>query len=545
MRFLPCALAALALVSTRPALAVEPWSDGDPAGPPARIALGEDHGFRGGAEYRASWLYVNPIALNSDKDRSASWLEHRLRLDGALDWRQKVRVVASVDALDGALWGDNGTYEGDPSSLSGANVNAKSPNVARPCVAYKRGDPLQRDAYGYGLCSQGATTIRRAYGEVALPFGVLRVGRMNVIDGTGVQAADGDGRPNRFGISRTGTLVDRALFATKPLEGLKAPAARDKSADRGVFWGVTYDRLVTDSPQAFGDDVAQVATSVRWLAPKHALGSDAMVGAFYVHRWATGSRIDGVGLRAYSTFGPIRAGLDGALNTGTTNEISTAYQKISNDPPTDQPILQGGLRGVLRYDHKLVSLYLESDYASGTDDPRARATLSQFVWAEDTNVGLLLFKHVLAFQTARAAAAGTELLRRLGATQFPTTALDTKGALTNAVTLFPQVDYRPHPDLLLRGGVLFAWTATPLINPVASLQNRQSSDYHDDLLNFAGGKPGSYYGTELDARVQWRAFDHFIADFEGAVLFPGSALENKDGYAVRSYLGQARTTFFF
>jgi hypothetical protein len=60
-----------------------------------------------------------------------------------------------------------------------------------------------------------------------------------------------------------------------------------------------------------------------------------------------------------------------------------------------------------------------------------------------------------------------------------------------------------------------------------------------------GGKPAQYYGTELCGRAQWRFAEHFAADLEGAVLFPGEALEDEHGDAVHSVLVQGRTTFFF
>jgi hypothetical protein len=160
-------------------------------------------------------------------------------------------------------------------------------------------------------------------------------------------------------------------------------------------------------------------------------------------------------------------------------------------------------------------------------------------------VGLLLFEHVLAFQTARVAAAGTELIRRLGAKSFPTDSINTRGSMTNAFVLFPQFDVRPLPGLLLRGGVMAAWAAAPVADPVNSLLARDGLTIEDDLVNFAGGKPGSYWGTELDARISYRFLDHFVGDFEAAVLFPGDALKNVDGYAVRSVLLQGRTTFYF
>ena len=44
-------------------------------------------------------------------------------------------------------------------------------------VEYRQGDPLTADAYGYGLCSQEACSVRRLYGDVVTPIGLLRVGR--------------------------------------------------------------------------------------------------------------------------------------------------------------------------------------------------------------------------------------------------------------------------------------------------------------------------------------------------------------------------------
>jgi len=93
--------------------------------------------------------------------------------------------------------------------------------------------------------------------------------------------------------------------------------------------------------------------------------------------------------------------------------------------------------------------------------------------------------------------------------------------------------------------VLMAWAPAKVVDPIASLQRRDGVRIDDDLVNFAGGKPGRYYGTELDGRIQWRFLEHFAADLEGAILFPGSALEDVNGDAARSVLVQGRGTFFF
>jgi hypothetical protein len=526
---------------------VEPWSDPDPPAEPKRFPLG-DFGFRGGAEYRAQFVHINPISLNTENARELSFIESRLRLDAQGDWRDKIRIAFSADVLDGMLWGDNGTYGKDPSPNAGTNINVKNPNVTRPCVALRDGaDPLNAQSYGWTTCALDPIRIRRLYAEAALPFGVLRVGRQAVNVGAGVQANDGEGRVNRFGTARSGNYVDRILFATKPFEALKPPRLRSTSPNEGFIFAIAYDRWVTDDPQNTGAAVNQWNTAVRFLAPRWAGGRDLLLSAYHAYRWdgQYSSKIHSVGVRWMSTFGPVHAGFDVAANVGSTREIAAAYKVITNDPVVDQPVRQLGARAAIRYDHKYFSVYLEGDYASGDGDPQARTPLTQFTFAEDANVGLLLFKHILAFQSARASAAGVEVLKRLGAPSIPAEAVNTRGAFTDGVAIFPQIDIRPIPNLLLRGGVLVAWAPAKLIDPIASLQARDGLSIQDDLVNFAGGKPGNYYGTEIDGRVQYRLWDHFLLDLEGAILFPGDALKNRDGYAVRSGLFQARTTFFF
>ena len=546
---LTASIAALSLVvaAAAPAWASEPWSDDDPPVPPVRAPISESFGVRGAAEYRANALVVDPISLNTETHRRVAWIEHRLRLDGTIDYRDTVRIHTSVDLLNGVLWGDNGTFGTEPEPNAGANATTRNPNVAVPCVGYDAGDPLQPESYGYGLCSGSPIEVRRIYGDVVTPIGLLRVGRQPVSIGSGVQTASGDGRTNRFGFSRNGNSVDRVLFATKPLEGLKPDAERDRSEDRGVFLILAYDRLVTDAVRVFGDDVHQTIVSVRLHQPEHRFGKDAILAGFWVHRFDAqyGTRVHSFGLRAQSRFQKLYAGVDAAVNLGSTSELSEAYKVVTNDPVVAQPVRQLGMRAAARWDERLWSAYLELDFASGDGDPQARTPLTQFVFAEDANVGLLLFEHVLAFQTARSAAAGLEILRRLGASSYPVEAVATRGAFTNAFAIFPQFDFRPVPTVLLRGGVLMAWAPSPVVDPLASLQARDGGTIEDDLVNFAGGKPAQYYGTELCGRAQWRFIEHFAADLEGAVLFPGEALQDENGDAVHSVLVQGRTTFFF
>lgn len=548
-RWIAAAAALAALLGARPAAAVEPWSDADPPGRPPRLSLAPSYGFRGGAEYRANALAVRPIDLAGTRDRNFSTIEHRLRLDAGLDFEDKVRLVTSVDVLDGVLWGDNGQLGEVPEPTDGANVTTRNPNVAGACVALRPGEtPTQNDSYHYGLCAADPVYVRRLYGDIVTPVGLFRIGRQPFTEGASIAVNDGDGRRNRFGIARRGNSADRVLFATKPLEAFKPKAERDRSETKGLFLIFAYDRLVTDDPQRFKDDLHGVISAIRWLEPKHAFGSDFEARLFHAYRFsrANSTGIHAVGARAMSSLPyDLTAGFETTVLAGSTREISEAFGVITNDPAVSQTVRQLGARAVLRWDKKLYTLYLEGDYASGDSDPQTRTPLTQFRFAEDSNVGLLMFEHVLAYQSARAAAAGVSLLRDLGAPSYPLDAVATRGSFTNAMALFPQVDVRPVKNLLLRAGALFAWAPARVIDPITSLQRRDGNQLTDDLVNFAGGRPGRFYGTELDGRIQYRMFDHFAADLEGAVLFPGSALQDANGDAVRSFLVQGRGTFFF
>jgi hypothetical protein len=537
------------LTLASPVGAIEPWSDPDPIGPPERLQLGATTGFRGGAEYRANAIAIRPLDLDGTRDRSFSVIEHRLRLDAGLDWEDKVRIVTSTDVLDGVLWGDNGTNADAVPTTSGGNVSTLNPNTAGACIALRPGElPTEPTSYRYGLCGADPVFVRRLYGDVVTPIGLFRVGRQAFTEGASITVNDGDGRRNRFGFARRGNSADRILFATKPLEAFKPPAERDKTDSRGVFLILAYDRLVTDNPQRFADDLHGWISAIRWLEPTHRLGGDFEARVYHAYRWSRDydTGISAFGGRLMSRLpNDLHAGIEAAFISGSTREVGDAFRVVNNDPGVQQSVRQLGARAVVRWDKPLYTLYLEGDFASGDPDPLTRTPLTQFYFAEDANVGLLLFKHVLAYQSARAAAAGLSVLRELNAPSFPVEQVATRGAFTNAAALFPQFDLHPTEDLLVRGGALFAWAPARVIDPIASLKRRDGIRIDDDLVNFAGGRPGRYYGTELDLRVQYRMFDHFAADLEGAVLFPGSALEDANGDAVRSFLVQGRGTFFF
>ena len=538
------------LTSTSIALAQpepEPWSDADPREEPTRWEFG-DYGIRTTAEYRANWIYIRPVALNSTNQRNASWLEHRLRWDTSVDYDEKVRLVLSIDGIDGTVWGDNGAYGGNPSKNAGVRAAASNPNNAKPTIVYLgSGDPTNPDSYGYGYAPNDYFKLRRAYGEVMLPVGMLRIGRQPTTDGSGVLVASGDGRTNRFGYSYIGDSTDRILFATKPLEGLKPAAERDKSRTRGLFLITMYDRVATDELRIFGDDMHSAAVVLRYRAPNPARRQTFEVQTAYAHRWESeyDTNINVFNARVIARSGKLSAAAEGAHVRGATREVSEALALINADPIVRQKVDQWGARGAVRWDEPAWTAYFEVDFATGDRNPNPGTDLTQLYFAEDANVGLLMFERILAFESARSQAAGVEILKLVGAPTFPVETVNTESAFTNALAFFPQFDFRPKDNLLLRGGVLAAWAPSGLVDPVQSLYLRDGREIEDDLVNFNNGPPGNFYGVELDGRFQWRYEEHFIFDLESAILFPGDAFHNEHGQATRSFLIQGRTTFAF
>ncbi len=547
MRRLYAGLVVAALTWTGAAQATEPWSDPDPRADQERTEFG-DYGLKLGAEYRAVGLYINPIDLSGTKSRRATWAEHRTRLDANVDYKEKVRFVLSMDVLDGTLWGDNGTFGGSPSTVTGSTVAASNPNNAKVGVGFRGGDDqLDPDNYGYVLQPNDAVFVRHAYGELNLPIGLLRIGRQPTSDGANVLVNSGRSFANRFGYANRGDYTDRVLFATKPLEGFKPEDQRDRSRDRGLFFITFYDRVVGHDPQLFGDDYHSLGFVVRMLKPEPTQRQSLEVQANYAHRWSSqyDTNINVIGLRTIFNVDKFTVGFEGNGILGRTREVSEALALINSDPIIRQRVSQWGGRAVARWDEPKWAGYLEVDYASGDRDPNPGTDLTQMLFSEDTNVGLLMFERVLAFESARTAAAGVELLQRLGADTFPSERTDTEGSFTNALAIFPQFDLKPKDNLLFRGGVLMAWAPDGLVDPITSLRFRDGVSIEDDLVNYHGGKPGNFYGVELDGRFQWRYEEHFYFDLESAILFPGDALEDENGQAARSVLVQGRTTFLF
>ncbi|MCC6620043.1 MAG: hypothetical protein IT385_02240 [Deltaproteobacteria bacterium] len=523
--------------------------------PPAEV--GKDDWFVNvHPEYRVRLIRLDPLEVNGTVATGVAWGEQRLRIDASLGRRGLGAIHMQIDALDGVLFGDNGEFGRAPEPTSGVGIASRQVNHSGWRVGLLPGaDPLAVDSYGPVLRDIEPLQINYLYGEVLLPFGVVRIGRQPLAESGTVSLNDGRSGRNLWGASYYHESVDRLLFGTKISEvfGFISEGATykvDRALDNGVFLGLVWDYLVEDQVQIGGDDLQGFAAQLdfRWKDP-HALGEDwgpIRFTATTTFRWDDrfNTNVFALPLRLQFSIADFQFLGEFSYITGTTRELSAGFAALNNQPVTDQDIKLTTARIAPEYViADQLTLRLEWAYAAGDDDPRTTTPLTISSWPRDTNLGLLLFEHTLAFQTARSAQVGIENLRQVEADSFPLTEIATDGRVTNVNALFPQIFWDVLPTLRLKAGMLFAWAAADTVDPIQSLLAWDGTAIADDTVNYVGGRPGSYWGTELDLGVELRYEQLFTAVVEAAVLFPGSGLEDENGDAVTSWMLEARFVF--
>ncbi len=515
-----------------------------------------------GAETRLRSLRIDPIELSGTDINVIHWSEMRARLDASVRRAGIGAVTIQLDALDGVLLGDNGQFVGPPpNSNTGVSLSAKKPNLTRWEVGLRGEDPLDRDAYGPVLAPIAPIEINHLYADVNLPFGLLRFGRQPLNYGATITSHDG-GRHNRWGVSTYSDSVDRILFGTKIDEAVKAmigskePA--DLSLDNGVLLAVFHDWMKQDDIAFFKDDLRQIGVAVQWRKREAdwfgAAWSDFLLsmGAVRLRNVKFDSTAYGFPTFFSTQVGDVELEAQYMFITGASNEISEGFAALASKPSVRQDIIGHGARGVVDWHVGPVTLTLEGDYASGDDDPRSTTAVTSFSFARDLNVGLLMFEHIIAFESARSAGVGIENLSGADVESFPLTEASTEGRFTNAIAAFPQVridwlpkrlDHKLHTQI----GVLLAWSAASggVVDPIMTSLAEDGNRIDDDAVNYHGGRPARRYGTEIDLQLGYAFKDNFFFIVEGAALFPGPALWDENQDAVNSYLVENRFVLAF
>jgi len=376
---------------------------------------------------------------------------------------------------------------------------------------------------------------RWLYLEKRASYGLWRIGQQGSHWGMGLVANDGD-HPPLFGDYQSGDIVERILFATRPF-GSSSP----------FVVGVAGDLVFRDEQAKLvdGDRAFQGVLSLAYDQGGNQLG----VYGVYRNQRRDREAVDALtpftekldvfvidlagkfsteipGLNAYA-FGQFEV----AMITGETNVIRTVDQTKNGE--LEKVRSYGGAArlgavkvkgtGEDRYGQFVASL--EWGYASGDANPND-GTTRRFTFDPNHKVGLLLFDHVLAWKTARAATAAGD--PELVARPMPGThLLPSNGGIFGATYLNPTFIYRPHRSFDTKFGAVIAQTTADLVDPY-------QLNALGRVRNWEGGDSARHdLGIELDAGFEWRhGLGYGLAvqlGAEGGVLFPGHAFDDATG----------------
>jgi uncharacterized protein (TIGR04551 family) len=156
------------------------------------------HKFDLNREQDAAGFFLFPRSPTSPRERTVAGANMRLRLEPTINVSEEVRVHMQVDVLDNLVLGSTPEYAYSRSNRYDFGV-----------LNWSQLPPVS------GVNSlKDSIMVRRAYGEVSTPVGVLRFGRMGSQWGLGMLHNDGNCLNCDFG-----DTVDRVQFVTEPLAG--------------------------------------------------------------------------------------------------------------------------------------------------------------------------------------------------------------------------------------------------------------------------------------------------------------------------------------
>jgi len=213
-------------------------SRSDAPGPPSTLAQRDEpassgraqlsYGLHGYFRTRFNWHGNVPTTDREgvyNGNDNAFFTFQRLRLEPYVAYGDPDKPVAAlymqIDGLDNVVWGDNSRLTRTPLFAS---------------------DPSATDYEGFDIAD--TFRLERAWIQLAIPLGQIRVGRMPSQWGMGLLANASNGL-GEWGDPLFGTTFDRILFATQPLAIANAFGAHIERPERLIF-AIAYDKLVED-----------------------------------------------------------------------------------------------------------------------------------------------------------------------------------------------------------------------------------------------------------------------------------------------------------
>jgi hypothetical protein len=452
-----------------------------------RYELGKPGGWRLEPEASVAGRVETASAVPVDQDGG--------ELDGGPALAPELRIGAHLDSGD-AL-GDfvvGAEYEHDLAT------------------GYLRPDPVAGE--GMPEAEGVSTELRKASARVSFRrFLNLGGGVMTSHWGLGLVANDGahGWTPGtaRFSDPRSGDRDLRGWLALGLSEKL------------GLVTLFAVSRVLGDDVLLPGDEATQLIGAVQV-----GRGKDHSGGLYLVRRnqdAESGRGFDATVVDVFAVsnlhldWGRLAGGLEAALVLGETTLAATREHMTSD-------LRQLGVAARAIVDAKRFGGALDLLFSTG-DQNLYDGEQTTFKPDPNHDMGLLLFRRVLAAQTGRSVAtAGDPEIAGMppdDLERFPT-----RGSAAGTFAVFPRAMVRPLPELEVYGGPLLAWSSGGPIDPLGTTAAGGSP------RNAFGGEAGGFLGAEVDLGARWhyrfRWFD-FSAGLEAGVLFPGTALGDSTG----------------
>jgi uncharacterized protein (TIGR04551 family) len=215
------------------------------------------------------------------KERTIAGVNMRFRFEPTFNISEEVRIRMQVDALDNVLMGSNSDY-----------AFSRDPNhaYARDNFSFQTNTQVPPRSGINAL--QDSIAVKRVYGEVSTPVGILRFGRMGSQWGLGIMHNDGTCLDCDWG-----DTVDRVMFVAEPLAGFYVTPMIDFNAEgptsyRDPAGGQPFDLSNSDDAHSLVIAIARRDTESQAKARLEAGQSVFNYGAHLSYRWQRNDAAD-------------------------------------------------------------------------------------------------------------------------------------------------------------------------------------------------------------------------------------------------------------
>lgn len=359
--------------------------------------------------------------------------------------------------------------------------------------------------------------LRQLYVEWDTGYGILRAGQQVSNWGLGLLANSGD-EDQVWGLNRYGDLVERVLFATKPLYTTTESFIRDLAV---VAAGdLVYRDALADLWE--GDLAWQGVVA---LVLKREIDSVGIYVAYRNQEFADGDTLEAVVVDAAFdwTFdlAPswyLRFAGEGVGVFGTTD----AARSLTYDSHEVEQF-GGAVRLAVKYLEEFTGQF---EFGAATGDSNTLDDrILRFRFNPDYNVGLIMFEELLAWQTARAGTLGASP-DLVGEPPPGVDLLATNGAVSGAMYVFPTLRYAPCDWFDGALGVLWGYATSDVVSP---FEQKVSGG----PVNYVGGDASKRnLGTEIDLAANFHVPLRLVglhAAVQFGYLFLGEAFADADG----------------